>query len=159
MRSAVTFLFVLALFGCSSVAPPQVDILGASVGEVTEEGFVVDFTVNLSNPNDKPLALSEMHYSVGAGGTRVYEGRRSAEATLAAGGQKVLHVPAVILFEQIGTDAVPPSLAYDLRGELWYLAPGALAETLFDAGVQKPSVGFGGEGALTFADSAADSDN
>jgi hypothetical protein len=150
MRCELPFLLLLALTGCSGVSAPEVDIAGASLGEVTGEGFVIDFAMNLANPNNQPLQLSEMRYSVSAEGATVYEGRRSAEATLSAAGQKTILVPAVVLFERIGSQDVPAAMSYIIRGELWYLAPGALAETLFDAGVQQPSVTFGGEGTIHF---------
>lgn len=155
---ALLINIVLIFTGCSGVSAPRVDIAGASLGEVTTEGFVIDFAMNLENPNDQPLQLSEMRYTVSANGARIYEGRRSAEATLSAAGQKTILVPAVVPFAASGSAAVPGSLEYTIRGELWYLAPGALAETLFDAGVQKPSVSFGGEGTLHFEGEPAEAE-
>jgi len=144
-------VFCPLVSGCSGVSAPQVDIAGAWLSAVSDEGFVIDFAVNLANPNNRPLQLSEMRYTVtAADGGAVYHGRRSAEATLSAAGRKTILIPAVVLFDETGANQVPSAMTYSIRGELWYLAPGALAETLFDAGVQKPSVSFGGEGTIHF---------
>jgi hypothetical protein len=151
MRLFHFFVPAILVGGCSGVSAPEVDIAGASLGERSDEAFVIDFAVSLANPNDEPLGLIEMRYAVtAADGAAVYEGRRSAEATLAANGQKTIRVPAVIPLATLGGGVMPSTLTYSIRGELWYLAPGALEETLFDAGVQRPSVTFGGEGTLHF---------
>jgi hypothetical protein len=140
---------VASTAACSGTKSPGVDVTGVQLGDVTDEGFVLHFDLRMENPNIEPLELDEVHYRVSIDGREVYRGRRSAEATLSAGGDKILRLPAVVTPVQ-GGDATPPvgEVEYAISGTLWYLTPGELAEILFDSGVRRPSVGFRQAGAL-----------
>ena len=139
---------LLTGIGCSSTKAPTVEITDVALGEVTDEGFVLNFGLDLNNANDKPLSLTDIKYQLSIDGKRVYSGVRSAEATIAAGSAKHLVAPAVVLYEELGTSNVPDLINYRLNGKLWYLKPGALAETMADVGLQRPSVSFKKRGEL-----------
>ncbi|MCL4210484.1 MAG: LEA type 2 family protein [Phycisphaeraceae bacterium] len=150
IRSCALIAFLLFAAGCSTVRSPQVTLQGVSVGGQTDEGFVLQFAVELSNPNSEPLQLWEIAYDVSVNGSRMYDGRRSAESTLAANGSTTLLLPAVVRYDQIGGEgAIPESMTYALGGKLWYLTNDALAEALFERGLRRPSIGFGASGRLT----------
>lgn len=142
--------------GCSTTKAPKVDVRGASISERSSEAVVVEFDLHLVNPNNAPLELLEMHYSLNVDGRRVFEGRRDAQATLPSGGEWTLRVPAVIPFDQAGwNSATPAQVRYDVDGSLVYSAPGPLAEILLDAGIWRPKAGFSSEGELKLRDGAS----
>ncbi len=142
-------LIMLGLSGCG-VKSPRVTLSEVTLGEVTDEGFIINFNLTLANPNPETLELYRVKYDVAVDGRPAYHGLRSAEASVSARGEVTIRVPAVVLYDDIGGDHVPTSLDYALSGRLWYLSPGELAEVLFDAGVQRPSVAFVAAGTLTF---------
>lgn len=154
-QSMVTRSFLLSaclifIGGCATVRSPRVALQGVSVGGETEEGFVLQFALELFNPNNEPLQLWETRYDVSVNGSRVYEGRRSAESTLAANGSITLVLPAVVRYDRLGgSTGVPSAMEYALSGKLWYVTNDALAEALFERGLRRPSVGFGAGGQLT----------
>jgi len=149
---AASLLVAAALTGCSGVKAPRVELRDVSIGEVSDEGFVLDFALDLNNPNTETLDLYEFEYVVTVNGRRLYTGRRSAQAALSPGGGQTVAVPAVVTFGDLGVDHVPDSLDYALNGSLWYVTPDELAQILFDSGVNRPNVGFTFTGRLTFGE-------
>ncbi len=96
-----------------------------------------DLLVENSSRSDAPLVM--VRYIVRDGGAEVFRGRRSAEATAPAGGSMHVRLPAVVRAAgEYGANLGALSIA----GEMTYLAPGALAEALFDAGWRRPTVQF-----------------
>ncbi|TVQ33104.1 MAG: hypothetical protein EA376_03350 [Phycisphaeraceae bacterium] len=143
-----------ALTGCHSA--PTLRVIDAEITEQTDDGFVVTFHLEGLNPNDDPLPLRRVNYSLSLDGRRVFEGVRSPEATLPRRGVQRFSLPVatprdVWTPEQLGAGA-----SYTLRGELTYLAPGAFAEVLFDAGVRRPTVSFRSSGEFSALESIPD---
>ncbi|MEZ6235319.1 MAG: LEA type 2 family protein [Phycisphaerales bacterium] len=130
------------LSACSSVAPPRLSIADVQVREVTPEGSSMVVFVRAENPNDKPIPLRSLDYSVSMGGQHVFAATREAEATLPRFGTLDLPLPVSVP----ATDRPIGPSDFDLSLTLRYRAPGKLNETLFDAGLLRPSVSAGGEG-------------
>lgn len=132
--------------GCSSVSPPSLSVSDAGLGEVTPEGRVLNFVVEAENRNDKELPLREVRYRLSLDGREVFSGVRSSEASVRRFGSQTFRLPVVLRAEDLqGLEGLVP---YTLRAELTYLAPGALAETLFDTGVSRPKTSFTDRGMI-----------
>ncbi len=155
MRQAIacaSILFALGVTGgCASFNAPQIQVQSVSVTETTDDALTIAFDLILTNRNDAPVELIEFEYNLEVDGRSVYSGRRDAQATVPAGGTWSLRVPAVIPFSDVGfsTSTMPEQVQYDVGGSLLYISPGALAEVLMDAGIYRPTTGFGAAGSLT----------
>ncbi len=134
--------------GCSTV-DPTISVTAARVGEETPEGVQIVFSLEGSNPNEIELPLLQAEYTVEIDGKRVFSGDRSPEATLRRLGTQGFTLPAVIALApgQPRPTGVHP---FRVTGSVGYIAPGAIAETLFDIGARRPTVSFGGTGELDF---------
>ena len=144
-RSILLFLAipcVVALAACSDTAP-RLSVVGVREIEHTEQGTVLAIDIDAENANDAAMPLREIGYSISINGRPVFTGTRSPEATIRRFGIQRLTVPAVVS-SGIGTT----SGLYEVRGELEYIAPGRLAEILFDTGVRTPSASFVGRGSV-----------
>lgn len=131
---AILFLFV-ALIGCG-VRTPMVQYRNANVVQSTPEAFSFDVALEIFNTNDEPLKLLMYDYSVSANGMTVYTGRSSAEQTVPRWSSVVSSIPVVIRKEMVlGKDQI----AWSLQGTLGYIPPKALAETMRDTGIWKPT--------------------
>jgi len=139
-----------ALAACSLTKAPGVEVSDVSLGNVTDEGYELQFELTLSNPNLEPLELHETEYRLSVGGAPVYDGRWSAEASVKAEGAKTITIPAVVPFDRAGEDTVPDRIDYSINGTMWYMTTDRIAEILFDANIRRPSVGYGTSGELTF---------
>jgi hypothetical protein len=128
--------------GCTSYAPPVLAIAGAEPAERTPDGCSMLFTLDARNNNEDYLPLRTIDYRLDLNGREVFSGTRSAEATLRRLGTQQLKLPAVVPLTS-ETQSVAAGMAhYRISGSLFYVTPGRLAETLFDAGVHTPSVAF-----------------
>ncbi len=130
------FLSVLAgLPGCAILEkPPTVTV--SEIRPTSASGHVdsVEIVLNVANDNTDALELDDVRYSVRSSSGSTYEGRRAALTTIPGKSTGQVIVPAV----------VPSGAVMDSRvsGSLRYLAPGRLAELLFETGVRRPSVSF-----------------
>lgn len=151
--SALVLLACVLLAGCSGYRAPSINVAGAEVIETTEEAVAIRFALDLVNPNPEALELRQFDYALAVDGRKVYSGRRSAEATLRAGGTKRLFIPAVVRYDLMGWDARahPAEVGYSLNGSLLYVTPGEIAEILLDTGVRKPRIRFSDTGRVGLA--------
>ncbi len=146
----ILLLALSAIPACTVYRDPVVSVVDVAVTE-TGEGLVgLGFTLVLENPNPQPLALHEFSYTLAIDGAPAYRGRWAASATLGANGTRRLTIPAIVRYDQLGwTAASAPSQAtYDLVGHVLYLAPGDIAEILFDTGVRRPKAAFAAHGVV-----------
>jgi hypothetical protein len=123
----------------------------------TADGLLgLDFSLVMENPNEQPLALHEFNYTLAVDGTVAYRGRWAASATLPAFGTRLLSIPAVVRYDQVGRAAASGTSKprYDLAGHVLYLVPGEIAEILFDTGVRKPKASFAAQGVLDLTPAA-----
>ena len=126
------------LVGCSGTQTPSLSVLGGSVKERGPNATVVEFIIDADNANPDALPLQEVEYTVARDGVVVFSGKRSAEAIIRRYGKQQFVLPAAFTSEQ------SPEGEYRISGTVTYIAPGALAETLFDQEIVRPSVDFSG---------------
>lgn len=129
---------VSVLAGCSGTQAPSLSVLGGSVKERGPAATVVEFIIDADNANPDALPLQEVEYTVSRDGVVVFSGKRSAEAIIRRYGKQQFVLPAAFTSEQ------SPEGEYRISGTATYIAPGALAETLFDQAIVRPSVDFSG---------------
>jgi hypothetical protein len=129
----------------------------------SDEGYVLTFTLLGENPNKSPLPLRQVSYSLSLDGKHVFQGTRSAQATLPAKGSQALTLPVSIPndvgagkgAEGAGADEPPPAGAkakYRIAGSIEYQLPGSIAELLFDSQIRRPKAGFGESGVFEFTE-------
>lgn len=132
----LALVLLAPIAGCVATAPPRLSIADVQVTGVTDQGSTMVVVVRAENPNDQPLPLRNINYTVSLAGQQVFAATRAAEGVLPRFGTLDLALPV----------AVPardrPSGDTDLRLSLvlGYLAPGKIAETLYDAGISRPTV-------------------
>lgn len=147
MRPAL-IIPLLLLAGCSAYDAPRIGVAGARISQETPDGVVIDFTLDATNPNEVDLPLERVRYTLRLNGRRVFEGTRSAEATVRRLGTQQLTLPAAI---DLGRFATPEGdVEYELTGSVVYVTPGEIAQLLFDAEVRKPRAAFRHRGTLDF---------
>ena len=107
--------------------------------------------VELENPNNEPLPLRTVEYTVELTGKdgMTFRGTRAAEATLPSQGKHRLALPAAF---PASVDLIGAS--YRISGTIRYLKPGQIAAILYDYRVSRPSVDFSGTGTIAAADVA-----
>ena len=140
------FTLTLVMKGCGTYTPPALGLESARVVESTPAGKVIQFELSAKNVNSQALPLRDVRYDVYVNGDKVFEGRRSAEATLRAFGTQTLVLPAAVA---AGTPLPSGDANVEIRGELVYQTPGIFADILFDNELRTPTVGF--DGATTIA--------
>ncbi len=135
--------------GCGQRSP-RVAVAAVTLGDSSDEALVLQFQLDLVNRGSEPLELREFRYRLSVDGKQVFQGRRAAEATLGASATRRMGVPAVLRYDRVGWTATdrPAEVPYTMSGSLLYVSPGELAEILFDTGVRKPTVDFGGKGTI-----------
>lgn len=139
-------LSLLVLAGCKGTQHPTVSVVSARMNQTTEVAATVEVWLHLENPNPEPLELLEFDYSVDVDGRFVFQGKHSAQMTLAQNSTRDVEIPAVIPFEKTNwSGTVPEGAMIRVQGTLRYILPGAIAQTLFDTGVRRPRVSFKGE--------------
>ncbi len=138
--------------GCAGYKAPTVRVKEAARTRMSDEAVALAFVLELENPNPIGIELDEFTYTISIDGTKVYAGRRAAEATLGASKSRQLTIPAVVPFHLVGWTArtIPARAVYRIDGELRFVAPTQIAQILFDTGVFKPKVGFSDEGHVAF---------
>lgn len=122
-------------YGCRSAPPREISLQGVSLAESTDSVQRYDLTLTVTNPNPDDLPLREATYSVTADGQVVFTTRASAQATVPPLQSTTIKLPFVVSGRVAGGRMV-------VSGSLQYLAPGALAEALFDTGFRKPEQPF-----------------
>ena len=147
----VLLLGLSAIPACTVYRDPMVSVVDAAVTETGDGLLGLSFVLVLENPNQQPLVLHEFSYTLAVEGAPAYRGRWAASATLGANGTRRLTIPAIVRYDQFGwTAASAPSQAtYDLVGHVLYLAPGDIAEILFDTGVRRPKAAFAAHGVVS----------
>jgi hypothetical protein len=144
MPRSLLVLLCVALAGCST-QPPRISVQSAALTDRTDAGMVVNFTMLADNPNSEALPLRDASYTVWLGDKPVFSGVRSAQATVARFGTQTFTLPAAVPAAQA---PFAGNQSFRIAGKVKYLVPGALAETLFDVHVVRPSTDFRGSGVV-----------
>lgn len=141
-------MFAMVLIaGCASTRDPIVVVSDAAAGEKSAEALRLNFTLDLDNPNQQSLRLAELDYRVKIDGRQVFQGTRSAEATLASADHRRMVIPAIIPYEAMGwsADQLPPTVRFSISGKLSYLTSDELSRTFREIGFPPPSAKFSRE--------------
>lgn len=152
---AVFVAFAVHAAGCGFTQSPRLEVVGVSLAEESEEAMVLVFAIDAENRNEIALPLRNVRYSAVLDGHSGVRTERSGEATLRRLGTQRIFLPVVI---PLDPERGRPTgvVEYRLRGRMWYVTPGALAEALFDAGVRRPSKGFAKTGAIDLGEGPGD---
>src|SRR6185295_16459536 len=96
---ATLVVLCVALASCESMndllksAPkPTARVAGASLKGLTLEKVDLVFDVDIANPYDVSLPLTELGYSLNSGGQKLFEGSVQPSGTIPARGSKVVQV-------------------------------------------------------------------
>lgn len=149
MLRVLALIPLLLLTACSAGPAPRVGQPTATVGERTDAGVVVNFTIPCENPSSEGLPLREVRYTVSIDGRPVFRGLRSPEATVRRFGTQEIHLPAVLAAEP-GQSLPTGTSTFKIDAEMLYVRPGILSQALFDAELVQPSVDFSGSGTIDF---------
>lgn len=149
-RLAAGIVAALLLAGCSSYDAPRLAVSSVVLADRSDEAVVLNVTLAAENTNEVELPLETIEYTVRVDGRVVFEGTRSAEATLRREGTQQIVIPVAI---RLAPDVpLRGSYPYTIRGELTYVTPGEIAQLLFDSGVRRPTVTFRDRGTVDFGD-------
>lgn len=143
-RTLLLLAAPLALTACTSTAPPRLSIADVQVTGASAEGSSMLITLRAENPNDQPLPLRTIDYSLTLDGAPVFSATRAAEGVLPRFSSLDLPLPV-----SVPADLRPQGESeFRLSVLVRYLAPGKIAETFYDAGLQRPSVSGSGAGTV-----------
>ncbi len=137
--------------GCA-YRSPDVSLQEVAVTGAGNDAVALGFVMELANPNAMTLELDQFLYALSIDGSRVYEGRRSADAALGPKDKRTVTLPAVIPYAAVGwtPGELPPQARFELKGHLQYKAPNQITQILFDTGVARPKARFAGQGTVRF---------
>jgi hypothetical protein len=155
LRVPLILAALFALGGCKAYQRPILNVADVEVGDRSDAGIVLKVALDAENRNEFELPLREIHYQVRLEGGQTFSGLRSAEASLRRFGTQRITFPAVI---PLIPDTPPPTgnVRVEVSGSLDYMAPGDVAQILYDTGFYKPTQSFSGAAAVSL-DSKAQS--
>ena len=144
------------MLAACSAPTPGIELAGARLRDRSPDGMVIELTLAMRNDHDIALPLRGLSYAVSIDGREVFRGERSPEATLARFGGQTIEIPAAVRFGSDGVAAEDLVGEHEVRveGTLRYLAPGALAELLFDTGLRRPKARFDRSGIVDLGSEA-----
>lgn len=145
-HAAALALLALVLTGCG--AAPRASVRPSPVVDTSPGAVVLAFDVAIENPGRVELPLRTVRYALRVDGRRVFEGARSAEATLPREGAQTVELPVPVRWE----DLPQGQAEYELRGSIGYRRPAVFLRALADAGLYRPRVRFTHNGTLDTAD-------
>lgn len=131
---------LLAVPGCASRPAPRAVADDVAVRAAGPSGTVLDVSVRAANFGPEPLPLTTVRYRLYVDGRAVFEGTRSAEATLSRFGERTLILPAVTTEPVGGT--------WRAEGTIEYVPAGPFARALTELGLARRRVRFEGSGTL-----------
>ena len=137
-------LLAVTAIGCTGVRQPNANVTDATVAERTAEGRRIEFTVNVSNPNDTALPVKAMPYRVTVDGVGEFDMTDRPAVSLPPKGQQTVTVAAAF------PDGAQTwsGRRFRITGWLKYQPPGQLRELMTQYRVPLPSVPFKAEGRL-----------
>lgn len=127
----------LAAAGCA--ANPEFRAVGAERVTSTAEATEVHVVVELMNPNDAPVELTEWEYSFAVDDRTAYSGKWMASLTLPPRDRMLALLPAVVPASFGDVSAA----RWRIGGSVGYRATGQLDRLLYQLGINRLSAGFG----------------
>lgn len=106
----MSILMLAAAFGCSSacssvaerlIEKPKIALSSVALKDVTANGAVVVFGVEVDNPNSFTLRLDALRYDLEIGGKAIGSGKIDQPAEVAGHSKGVVPVPVPIKFQDI----------------------------------------------------------
>jgi len=88
--------------GFPRLSLPRLSVAGLDVGRIDAGGASLELTLELDNPNDFPLTVDALDYSLELAGSRVAQVEDAGRMTVARGGRGSWTVPVRIDFAQAG---------------------------------------------------------
>ena len=85
----------------ATLQKPTARFESANVGEVTPQGFRVDFGVALNNPNSFSVPLTAADYKLSLGGQQVIDDTYKAKESIPANGTARMTLPVTVSFEKL----------------------------------------------------------
>lgn len=143
VRGSLALLACVACLG-ACVARPTTRVEPGEAAQTSDEAVVLFYTVVATNRGETELPLRMVDYTLEIDGRRVFQGRRSAEATLSRQNEQQVELPVPVRWSDMPLGEAP----YRLHGTLGYTLPGIFMRAMFEAGVYRPSVRFEVEGTL-----------
>ncbi len=146
----LTLSLLVALAGCDASSLPSIDmdwtrmsqptarVRTVDIVEQTEEGARLEFTIELSNPNEVALPLLVTDYEVSIEGGSRFSFVDTVNRTIPARGTQSIRVAAAVPTR--GRDLT--GAAYSVNGLVRYLLPGELPNLAVESGIPPPAVGF-----------------
>lgn len=150
LATALALGVVTSGAGCSGISAPTFTVQEVAITEQSTEGVVLTFTLEGVNRNAEPLPLREVQYALWLDGREVFRGTRSAEVTLSKYSARTILLPAAAP-SMVNAPELTGEVPYRFSGSVIYETPGAIAETLFDNNVRRPSASFAETGRLNFS--------
>ena len=151
IRFGLSLTLLACLCGCSylpamprlpkRIQTPTVEVESVQVIHSTPEGTSLAVVLLVTNPNDTPLPLGLANYRLAVGGG-AYQGQTTPAATLSAGAQIRLRLPAAI------SGAITAGAGYDLSGSIQIRPPGQGRQVIYAAGVPRPRLTFSATGQI-----------
>jgi LEA14-like dessication related protein len=84
-----------------NVQKPTAAVTGMAVKGVDANGFTMNFSVDLKNPNTMALPLTAADYKLGLAGMNVLDGKAKPEGSIPAGGSKSIVLPVTMTYENL----------------------------------------------------------
>lgn len=126
-----------AASGCAS--GPAIKAVRAERVASTDEATELRVTLELTNPNESPLELTEWEYSAVVNGRTVYQGMWVAALTLPAGVPMTAELPVVVS----AADTTDWATAkWTMGGSVGYRATRQIDRLLYQLGINRLSAGF-----------------
>jgi len=135
LRLFQLLLCVCVMYGCG-IRAPITQFKSATITQSTPVAIVLNAEFEISNTNDEPLQLKYYEYSVFVDGRTVYHGSASAEQTVPRWSTIQSSIPIVIRRDDLHANDL---ITWQLSGTLSYIPPKAIAETLLNRGIWKPT--------------------
>jgi LEA14-like dessication related protein len=99
--SALLLPLCLLSLACSSVQQPTASFKSANLGAATAEGFMVNFDVDVNNPNSFAVPLTDADYGLTLGGVKLVTDTIKPGGSLPASGSRSLTIPVRLSFEDL----------------------------------------------------------
>jgi hypothetical protein len=115
-------------------------VTGARVGPTAGTRAVLLIDVVATNPNQSAIPLKGVTYRVDLSGEKVFEGTRDAQASVRGYGVQTFTLPV-----PVSTSYLSRGATFRVSGDVTYVAPETLANTLYDNGLRSWSTAFAGE--------------
>jgi LEA14-like dessication related protein len=124
------FVCSFALSGCETLQDiaagldkPSARIVDSRLVDLTVDGVVLDFGVEVTNPYELGLPLTDLGYRISSDGRELLSGEAASAGTIPAGGSRVIQVPVAVTFADLFDvvrglrpgDVVPYRAEFDVK--------------------------------------------